>query len=174
MFVFFHGYTQDTWDGMIKNGLVGKNDGIRFCQSIIIDDKNKFNNLAGKGSRLYNIVREMKCPFYIDRLQGGIYIDDYRYDTALLDEYQKITDGKFYGFQMHEWLSNYHNDVHVKLKELGDDEWTAENIKAMVERKYKMPYLFLESMTPEEMAASGKPKNVEEFYRKMTSIFKKR
>ena len=174
MFVFFHGYSPDTWDKMLRTGLVGDNDGIRFQQSLDLPSELKFNNLAKKGGELYNIVKERNCPFYIDRLQGGCYIENYPYDTSLLDEYRNLLGDKFYGFQMHEWLSNYRGDANKKLSELSSDEWTEENIKRVIFEKFPFKNLFLECMTLEEMAASGKPLTAEQFYNNMTAIYRKR
>ncbi len=174
MFVFFHGYSPDTWDKMLATGLVGDNDGIRFQQSLDLPVELKFNRLARKGGELYNIIKERNCPFYIDRLQGGCYIDEYVYDQNLLDEYRCLLGDKFYGFQMHEWLSNYRSDANKKLAELSADEWTKENIKSVIFEKFPFKNLFLECMTLEEMAAAGKPLTAEQFYNNMTAIYKKR
>lgn len=75
------------WEAQVKAGLVGENDGICFCQSVMQRDEMKFNRLASKKSALYGILKERRCPFYVDRLQGGTYIDDYAYDRALLRTY---------------------------------------------------------------------------------------
>lgn len=174
MFVFFHGYSPDTWDKMLATGLVGDNDGIRFQQSLDLPKELKFNFLARKGGELYNIIKERSCPFYIDRLQGGCYIDEYVYDQDLLDEYKSLLGDKFYGFQMHEWLSNYRSDANKKLAELSAEEWTEENIKRVIFTKWPYKNLFLECMTLEEMAAAGKPLTAKQFYDNMTSIYKKR
>lgn len=174
MFVFFHGYSPDTWDKMLATGLVGDNDGIRFQQSLDLPEELKFNDLAKKDGKLYNIVKERNCPFYIDRLQGGCYIENYPYDKTLLDEYRDLLGDKFYGFQMHEWLSNYRSDANKKLAELSADEWTEENIKKVIFEKFPFKNLFLECMTLEEMAAAGKPLTAERFYDNMTAIYKKR
>ena len=174
MFRFLHGYLPKYWDAQVKAGLVGENDGIRFCQNIKLRDEMKFNRLAAKGGELYNILSERKCPFYIDRLQGGTYIDEYPYDEELLNEYREMLGDNFFGFQMHEWMSNYRGDVFRKLADLGEDDWTKEGIEAHIYKKYPFPYLFLESMTSEEMAESKKPKNVAEFYENITNVYKKR
>ena len=136
MLVFFHGYSPDTWDAMLRTGLVRDGDGIRFQQSIDIVEELKFNNLAKKGGRLYEILRERKCPFYIDRLQGGCYIDKYVYDPDLLDEYRAMLGDNFYGFQMHEWLSNYRSDANHKLGALSAEEWTGEQIERTIREKF--------------------------------------
>ena len=48
MFQFLHGYLPGVWEAQVKAGLVGENDGIRFCQSIMLKDEMKFNKLARK------------------------------------------------------------------------------------------------------------------------------
>lgn len=174
MFVFFHGYSPDTWDAMLRSGLVGDNDGIRFQQSIDLPEELKFNALAKKGGKLYSIIKERNCPLLIDRLQGGCYIDEYVYDAELLAEYRNLLGDRFFGFQMHEWLSNYRSDANKKLAELSADEWNEENIKRVIFEKFPFKNLFLECMTLEEMASAGKPLTAEQFYDNMTSIYKKR
>ena len=64
MFVFFHGYSPDTWDAMLRTGLVGENDGIRFQQSLDLPEELKFNALAKKGGKLYSIIKERNRPLY--------------------------------------------------------------------------------------------------------------
>ena len=174
MFVFFHGYSPDTWEAMVKAGLIRENAGIRFCQSIEIDEELKFNNLAKKGGKLYELIKENRYPFYIDRLQGGCYIENYPYNEDLVKEDKEMLGEKFYGFQMHEWLSNYKSDAIDKLGELSEEDWTAKNIKKMIFDKFPGKYLLLECMTAEEMAEAGKPKNAEEFFENMTAVFEKR
>ena len=174
MFVFFHGYSPDTWDAMLRTGLVGDNDGIRFQQSLDLPEELKFNNLAKKGGELYNVIKERNCPLLIDRLQGGCYIDEYVYDAELLAEYRNLLGDRFFGFQMHEWLSNYRSDANKKLAELSADEWNEENIKRVIFEKFPFKNLFLECMTLEEIASAGKPLTAEQFYDNMTSIYKKR
>ena len=174
MFYFLHGYSPDTWDAQMKAGLIRENAGIRFCQSLEIDENLKFNRLARKDGDLYHLVKEKRCPLYIDRLQGGCYIEDYAYDRELLEEYKALLGDNFWGFQMHEWLSNYRGDLQYKLEEIPANEWTAENIKKVIYEKFPGKHLFLEAMTLEEFAASGKPTNFNEFFRNMTDIYKKR
>ena len=133
----------------------------------------KFNTLAAKDSKLFNIVSELKTPFYIDRLQGGAYIDDYIYDPKLLRTYRELLGNNFWGFQMHEWLSNYRGDVR-KLEEPLCENWTARGIEEYIFKKFPFPCLFLESMTAEEMAHYGRPTSYDEFYSNMTAIYRKR
>lgn len=174
MFQFIHGYLPGVWEAQVRAGLVGENDGIRFCQNIMLRDELKFNRLAAKESELYRILSERKCPFYIDRLQGGVYIDEYPYDEELLAAYKEMLGENFWGFQMHEWMSNYRHDACVKLGDLSEENWTKEEIEADIRRQYPFPYLMLESMTAKEMADSGKPRTVADFYKNITDIYKKR
>lgn len=171
---FFHCYSPDAWDGFVKNGLIRKNAGIRFCQSLELDDELKFNNLAKKGGELYKLLEDKKCPFYIDRLQGGCYIESYPFNMELVDEYKKMLGENFWGFQIHELMSNYRSDSANKLGDVDSENWTEENISKAVFEKYPGKNLFLESMTLEEMAAFGKPDNLEKFYNNITAIYKKR
>ena len=131
MFAFLHGYHPLLWQPQVDAGLVNDGDGIRFCQSKLIADDLKFNRLAAKGGELYQILSERKCPFYIDRLQGGCYIDDYVYDQGLLAEYRTLLGENFWGFQMHEWLSNYRSDLQ-KLDKLDTDRWTQAEIERTI------------------------------------------
>lgn len=174
MFHFLHGYLPDLWEAQVENGLVGEHDGIRFCQNILLKDELKFNRLAAKGGALYNIVAQRQCPFYIDRLQGGTYIDEYPYDEALLNDYKDLLKDNFWGFQMHEWMSNYRYDVFEKLKELPADEWTEEKIKAHIFKKFPYSCLFLEAATAREMAQLGKPESFAAFYKNITLLYQKR
>lgn len=174
MFKFIHGYLPGVWEAQVSQGLVGENDGVRFCQNIMLKEELKFNNLAAKGSELFQILADRKCVFYIDRIQGGVYIDEYEYDQELLKEYKDMLGENFWGFQMHEWLSNYYYDVFGKMKDLPEDKWNKENIQAYIFEKYPFPYLMLESMTAQEMADAGLPKTGEQLYHNMTEIYKKR
>jgi len=172
-FCFFHTYYPDTWDAMIDCGLIKEGDGVKFTQCLGLREENKFNNLAAKGGHLYNYLKKTRAPFYIDRLQGGVYIDKYPYNPDLIAEYRNLLGDEFRGWQMHEWLSNYRSDLR-KLQSLSTEEWTAENIERVINEKFKMPFLFLESMTAEEMASCGKPKTIEEFRNNMYSIYRER
>ena len=58
MFTYLHCYMPQTWDAQLRAGFIRPGDGIRFSQSLDIDDALKFNNLAAVGGKLYNYVKE--------------------------------------------------------------------------------------------------------------------
>ncbi|MBR2021269.1 MAG: hypothetical protein IJ939_02430, partial [Clostridia bacterium] len=174
MLKFFHGYHPDVWDALIKTGMMTSYDGVRIPHDITIREYKQFNNVAKIGGHLHRFMVENKCPFYIDRLQGGTFIDHYPYDTQLLGEYiDLVGDENYYGMQMHEWVSNYWSDL-GKIGDLSDEGWTAENIAKRVNEKYKMPHLFLETMDEHEMQHFGRPKNSFEIYNVLEKLYAKR
>ncbi len=175
MLRFFHGYHPEVWDAQVKRGLVNDNDGVRYCQSITIKDYLKFNNLASRDGAFYKMLANEKRAFYIDRLQGGTYFEGYDYDFDLLEHYiQMLGEDNFYGFQFHEWCSNYKSDI-GKLSGLPKDTvWTEKTITDEINRVFKMPYLFVESMSAAEMAEYGNPTNAEAFLKVLLSHFAKR
>ncbi len=173
-FCFFHPYHPETWQAMIDCGLVKKGDGVKFNQSLLLKDEVKFNNLAARGTQLYRYLRNTGAPFYIDRLQGGCYIEEYPYDMKLIATYREMLGENFYGWQMHEWISNYRSDLN-KMGELPAEQWSdPEVIKTHIFKKYPYSCLFLESMSAEEMAEHGKPKSVQQFKENIFDIYKKR
>ncbi len=173
MFTYFEGYHPRVWDGLVRRGFIRKNTGLRFCQNKMLEDSLKFNVLAAKGSAFYRLTEEMNCPMYIDRLQGGCYIDDYAYDPVLLGDYRTRLGDRYWGFQMHEWISNYMNDL-KKTEEGGCREWTAEEIIRSVDAAYPNKFLFLEAMLPEEMAVFGKPTCASEMASVVERLYQKR
>lgn len=173
MFQYLHCYMPQTWEAQVRAGLIGKNAGFRFSQSIDIPEELKFNNLARTDGALYALVRELLCPFYIDRLQGGCYLEEYPYDMALIHSYRELLGENFWGFQMHEWMSNYMSDL-GKLKNNNCPAWTAEAITETILRAYPFPHVFLESMNAAEMAGAGCPETIGDFLAVTEALFAKR
>ncbi|MBP3919000.1 MAG: hypothetical protein J6I50_07515 [Clostridia bacterium] len=173
MFTYLHCYMPETWQAQIDAGLVRPGDGIRYSQSIDIDEHLKFNNLAKIGGDLYNYVKEHRCPLYIDRLQGGCFLEEYPYDMALVDEYRRLLGDRFWGFQMHEWMSNVSSDLR-KITNNNCPAWTAEAITETIHRAYPFAHTFLEAMNAEEYAAMGLPGDAFTFLAEMEKLFAKR
>lgn len=174
MLTYLHCYADDLWESYEKAGLLKGSYGIRFCQNVFLPEALRFNITAAKGTPLYEYIKKHKCPFYVDRLQGGVIMYDYTYDPALVKEYEDMLGDSFLGFQMHEWLSNYRGDVTFKLAELSKEDWTEEKIEAHIRKKYPYTNLFLESMTLSEIASAGKPETAKQMYDNMTAIYKDR
>lgn len=174
MFTYLHCYMPQTWAAQINAGLIRPGDGIRFSQSLDIDESLKFNNLAAVGGDLYNYVKEHNCPFYIDRLQGGCFLEEYPYDMELVNAYRSMLGDKFWGFQMHEWGSNLRSDF-GKITSNNCPEWTAEAIEATIRRAYPYEHTFVEAMNVREYAAlGGVPKTYQDYLRVMHDLFAKR
>ena len=112
MFKFIHTYTNESFEGLFKNGLFREGDGLKLMHKNYLPDEKSFNNYASKDSKLFSVLKNLKCPFYIDRFQGGIAFPyAYDFDKELLEEYKNLLGENFWGFQMHEWVSNYRGEI---------------------------------------------------------------
>lgn len=173
-FTFFHAYMPKVFEAQINAGLFRENDGIRFCQSIDIDEKLKFNNLAKAGGELYNFVKDNSCPLYIDRLQGGCFFEGYDYDMKLVRTYREMLGEKFFGFQMHEWMSNFISDTDKLVGGKCPEPWTEENITATLKRDFPFPHIFTEAMSVKEFAEVGHITDFSKYLGVMEALFLKR
>ena len=173
-FTFFHAYMPKVFEAQINAGLFRENDGIRFCQSIDIDENLKFNNLAKVGGDLYNFIKENNCPMYIDRLQGGCFFEGYNYDMKLVRKYRKMLGEKFFGFQMHEWMSNFISDTRRLTSSKCPEPWTEENITVTLKRDFPFPHIFTEAMSVKEFAEVGHITDLSQYLNVMKTLFIKR
>ena len=173
-FTFFHAYMPKVFEAQINAGLFRENDGIRFCQSIDIDENLKFNNLAKAGGKLYNFVKDNNCPLYIDRLQGGCFFEGYDYDMELVRTYSEMLGKKFFGFQMHEWMSNFISDTDKLVGGKCPEPWTEENITATLKRDFPFPHIFTEAMSVKEFAEVGHITELNKYLGVMEVLFLKR
>ena len=108
MFTFIHTYTEDTFEGLIRQNLFREGDGLKIMHKMYSPEEAMFNRVAQPGPMLFVRVKQLDCPFYIDRLQGGMPFPCwYEYDAELLDVWHRMLGGNFFGFQIHEWASNY-------------------------------------------------------------------
>lgn len=169
----------ETWDGLVKRGFINEDSGIRFIQGIRLKDEEKFNKLGAKDGVLYNMVKENNMPFYIDRLQGGSFIQDYPYDMNLVKDYCDEIGENFWGFQMHEWTTNIYSDInrirrtncpHIE----GTLKWREEDIVNYILKAHPYKYVCLEAMNAKEYADAGDIQNAEEFIAVFIELYKKR
>ena len=174
MFTYFHCYHPETWEAQKECGLIDEHAGVRFMQTATLPEELKFNNLAAKDSSFYNMMLESRLPMYIDRLQGGVVFEDYKYDWRLIDCYLEMLGDKFIGFQMHEWMNNLASDLRRINECIGDLPWTEENIAKSVMSKYPMNYLWLEAQSAKEYALCGNPQTADEFINLAQTLFNNR
>lgn len=151
--------------------MIDEHAGVRFCQTIDLEEDHKFNNLAAVGTPFYKMMEETHMPMYIDRLQGGCFMENYPYDWALVKKYEDMLGDKFFGFQMHEWASNLFGDIKRIRESVGDQEWTEENITREVLKNYPYGYVWMEARTVQEHVKWGDPKTVEQFRANFEDLF---
>lgn len=174
MFIYFHGYRPEIWKGYEKVGWVNENAGVRFIQHIALPSAMKFNSLAAKGSVLYGMIKSERLPFYIDRAQGGTFIDaNYEFDKNLLREYDEMLGKNFLGFQLHEWASNLYSDI-ARILECSPEKWTAREIERAVRKKHVYEFLNLESNTAEEFEKYGKIDGSQRFFEVADAMYRNR
>lgn len=112
VFSFLHTYesTGRYWRGIERAGLVRKTTGIRLINSPWGGDEHRFNHVARLGGPLHQILRRRRCPFVIDRVAGGSPYRPYPFDVGLVRAYARLLGDRFLGGQVHEPVSNTHND----------------------------------------------------------------
>ncbi len=173
--IFFHTYEADYWAGLQKHSLLGTDTGIKLTQCAGMGPGDMFNVAASPDSRLHRLISEAKSPFYIDRLQGGSFYYSYPFDTALLEEYDTLLGDDFYGFQMHEWASNYKQDWVRITENISGTPMTAENIFSAIERvSPDKENIYLEAGTPLEYSRLSFPASPDELLLQLRAHYRKR
>jgi hypothetical protein len=98
------------WRCLEKAGLVRRGTGVRLVNSPFGDDARRFNAVARRGGKLYEIVSRARCPFVVDRVVGGSPYRPYVFDAELIKTYAAMLGERLLGGQVHEVLSNVNND----------------------------------------------------------------
>lgn len=168
MFTFIHTYAENVFPALIKSGLWREGDGLKLMHKPASVPPYDFNTLTKKDSPLYNLLKELRCTFYIDRLQGGVgYDKTYLYSEKELSDLKELLGDKFLGFQFHEWASNFRSDM-KRICELSEKE--GFNLENEDDRKNfwhkiiaKEMYLFLEAFSAEHWAKKTLSENLYEF-----------
>lgn len=172
---YYHTYMPEIWDGMIKNGFIDKDAGIRLNLNWRhLKSKRDFNNIAKKDGELYNIIKDSGLGFYVDRIQGGVEFFEYTPSPELCKLYDDMLGDKFLGFQMHEWASNYLGEF-AKLSKAGLDTWTKEAIIDSYEKFYlqsEMP--LIESVSFDELYSLMPPSTLAHLYKNLDCLLKSR
>ena len=173
MFTFIHTYTDAAWPGIQK--LFRKDDGLKIMHKPDFPRGSSFNEIAQENTQLYRILQEKRCPFYVDRLQGGIGTLQalYPYDEELLQKYEALLGENFWGFQLHEWASNYRSDIMRYLEaRSAHPEMDEEAFWAWV--KEDPDHLLLEQYTADERRELPCPHTYEEYVQGAYALFKNR
>ncbi len=154
---FIHTYTGRSFPALIKNGLWRDGDGLKLMHKPGFQPPDDFNTACAPGSQLYRLLRELRCAFYVDRLQGGLgFTRNYPYDDKLIELYKSLLSDGFLGFQMHEWASNFRSDqlrIEALCRDLNVDRYDLPVWRNLWDKikNGKQP-LFLEAYSPGEWA----------------------
>lgn len=168
-FTFLHSYegTGRYWKGLERSGLLRQGNGIRLVQTPIgTDDDRRFNVAARLGGPLHAILEERQCHFIIDRIVGGSPYLDYSFDQALIRYYATLLGDKFMGGQLHETISNAHNDWKRLAKATPSDALAQpvnpELLKGGIDDRG--PNTWLEYATLEQYAGRPYPTDARSFW----------
>ena len=179
MFHFIHTYTEDSFPGLVSSGLWRVGDGLKLMHKPGFLPPHDFNSAAAEGSPLEQLLKELRCPFYVDRLQGGIgFTNTYPYDPALLAHYRDMLGERFWGFQMHECASNLRSDE-GRIRELcrkeGVDEADPAALHGLWRRvKDSSLPLFLEARSAEEWENTPLSVDLTSFLRSAEDLYARR
>lgn len=166
-FSFLHTYesTGRYWKALEQAGLIRKTNGIRLINSPWGGDEYRFNQAARRDGPLFQLIRKMQCPFVIDRVVGGSRYYHYPFDAELAKTYADLLGSNFLGGQVHEPVSNTHNDwnrfieANSKYKQ---EAVNPEELQAYFSGKNERHWL--EYGTLEDYAGRVFPKNETEFW----------
>ena len=155
---FFHVYNEEYFEGLVKNNLINEDTGFKIQHCFAMPKEKKFNRIAAKGGKLYQMIKEGNYPFYVDRIAGGVTYHEYEYDQKLIQSYSELLGDWFLGFQLHESASNRRaSDWQRILEKMGSKgPYDAEALKKVLERSY--------AVTPEGTILSALSQDTPEFY----------
>ena len=178
-FRFIHTYTEPAFPAMVKSGLWREGDGLKLMHKPASVPPFDFNTMAAVGSPLERLLAELRCPFYVDRLQGGVgYPVSYPYDPALITHLRELLGERFLGFQIHEWASNLRSDQQRILalceKEGLDAADPAARQELMEQVRRKEKDLFLEAYPPHEWAERPLFTDLSGFLREAETLYRRR
>ncbi len=179
MIHFIHTYTPKSVDTLLKSGLFKAGHGLKLMHKPDRTPPDDFNTAARKDGKLHALLEELACPFYVDRLQGGLgNTHTYPYDSSLLSHYAQSQTVDFLGLQMHEWASNFRSDqqrIAELCKKEGADPRTVHERPDLWEKIINgtLP-LFLEAYTAEEWQHIALSASREEFLNACETLFARR
>ena len=179
MFRFIHTYTAESFPGLARQGLWRDGDGLKLMHKPGFGPPFDFNTAVLAGTPLEKLLAELRCPFYVDRLQGGLGLTrKYPYDASLLRRCRTLLGDRFWGFQMHEWASNFRSDLE-RIEELAGREGsdlrrTDERTRFWQAVQSGALPLFLEARTAGEYASMRLPEDRTAFLRDAEALYAQR
>lgn len=179
MIKFIHTCTEETIKLLISSSLFKKGHGIKIMHRPDFTPPYDFNTIGNENGWLYKILNELSCPFYIDRLQGGLGQGvNYNYNKELLRKYTDNKNIEFMGLQLHEWASNFRSDqkriTELCEKEGINPEKVHENKDFWDRVKNGELSLFLEAYSPEEWSHIPLSLTRSKFIEDCLTLYKKR
>ncbi|MHB1152977.1 MAG: hypothetical protein ACYCWE_04600 [Eubacteriales bacterium] len=178
MYTVMHAYYPGYQKGLIRTGLWSEGDGIRLMHKPSFENDIEFNNIVRKGTEFREFIEDKKCPLWIDRLLGGIDIcKGYQYDGRLISELTDLLGENFWGFQMHEWASNYHHDIERIKEAYGrycenhKDASLSDYLRAVDSGEEE---LFLEAYTAKEWMSNPMPDDLTGLLNGIDTLYKRR
>ncbi len=179
---FFHVYNEWAYEGLVKNGLLDEDSGFKIQHAFSVPDDLKFNRLAAKGGKLYDILREGRIPFYVDRIAGGITYYPYAFDRDLIREYEDLLGDWFLGFQLHESGSNRRRSDWpriLRVMEGSKGPYDPEMLKSRTVRESAVTpdgevlYAFSQD-APETYAKMRYAESTDAYFAEMLDLFRRR
>ena len=178
-FRFIHTYTEQAFPALAISGLWREGDGLKLMHKPASVPPFDFNTAAAVGSPLERLLAELRCPFYVDRLQGGVcYPLTYHFDPGLITHLRELLGDRFLGFQIHEWASNLHSDQQRILalceKEGVDAADPAARGKLLELVRQGEKDLFLEAYPPRVWAERPLFTDLSGFLREAETLYRRR
>lgn len=174
-FSFLHTYesTGGYWAALEKAGLIRPHTGVRLVHSSYGDDSQRFNHVARVGGELHQILARRRCPLVIDRVAGGIVYHPYKFNVDLIRAYDDLLGSDFLGGQIHETISNTHNDWERFLS--ADPRFAREPIQADAVRErfshQTDPTRYLEYGTVDDYDGRRFPQDLEALWQETARNF---
>ncbi len=179
MFSFIHTYADGVFPALVKSGLWSDGDGLKLMHKPAFVPPYDFNTLLAEGSLLDDLLGSLGCPFYVDRLQGGVGCDRaYPYDRRIIRRLKESDKISFLGFQMHEWASNLRSDE-LRIRELcaaeGADADDPEQFRRIMRRVADGELgLFLEAYTAGQWSRLTLSRSLDSFLRAAEELYSRR
>ena len=179
MFHFIHTYTEKAFPAIVKSGLWHNADGLKLMHKPGFLPPYDFNSQLAPEAPLRKLLRELKCPFYIDRLQGGMAnTNTYAYNSDILSGLSEELRENYLGFQMHEWASNLRSDMQRILAQCEHDNidvsYPAELRDLFARVQPGESSLFLEAYTPQEWASRPLFNTLDSYLKEAETLYRLR